>query len=66
VNGSFHRHVWFENSADVCENNIVMAAHQPIGIKTWGKSVDRNLFANAADLDGRAGIPSEQAGPGEE
>jgi hypothetical protein len=43
-----------------------MAAHQPIGIKTWGKSVDRNLFANAADLDGRAGIPSEQAGPGEE
>jgi hypothetical protein len=51
VNGSFHRHVWFENSADVFENNIVMAAHQPIGIKTWGKSVDRNLFANAADLE---------------
>jgi hypothetical protein len=50
VNGSFHPHVWFENSADVFENNIVMAAHQPIGIKTWGKSVDRNLFANAADL----------------
>ncbi|MEO7494375.1 MAG: hypothetical protein ABIT83_06300 [Massilia sp.] len=51
VNGSFHPHVWFEHSADVFENNIVMAAHQPIGIKTWGKSVDRNLFANAADLD---------------
>ncbi|WP_143133492.1 PDZ domain-containing protein [Pseudoduganella namucuonensis] len=51
VNGSFHPHVWFENSADVFENNIVMAAHQPIGIKTWGKSVDRNLFANAADLE---------------
>ena len=50
VNGSFHPHVWFANSADVFENNIVMAAHQPIGINTWGKSVDRNLFANAADL----------------
>jgi hypothetical protein len=51
VNGGFHPHVWFDNSADVFENNIVMAAHQPIGIKTWGKSVDRNLFANAADLE---------------
>lgn len=50
VNGTFHPHVWFDNSADVFENNIVMAAYQPIGIKTWGKSVDRNLFANAADL----------------
>lgn len=50
VNGTFHPHVWFENSGDVFENNIVMAAYQPIGIKTWGKSVDRNLFSSAADL----------------
>jgi hypothetical protein len=50
LNSSFHPHVWFENSGDVFEQNIVMAPYQPIGIKAWGKSVDRNLFTSAADL----------------
>jgi hypothetical protein len=50
VNATFHPHVWFENSGDVFERNIVMAPYQPIGIKAWGKRVDRNLFTNAADL----------------
>jgi hypothetical protein len=50
LNSSFHPHVWFDNGGDVFENNIVMAPYQPIGIKVWGKSVDRNLFSSAADL----------------
>lgn len=50
VNGTLHPHVWFSNSEDVFEHNIVMTAYQPIGITTWGRSVDRNLFVTAADL----------------
>lgn len=50
VNNSFHPHVWFDDSGDVFEQNIVMAAYQPIGIKAWGKRVDRNLFVSTADL----------------
>lgn len=50
VNGSFHPHVWFEGSGDVFESNLVMGSHQPVEIKRWGRSVNRNLFAAEADL----------------
>jgi hypothetical protein len=50
VNSSFHPHVWFANSGDVFESNLVMAAHQPVEIKRWGRSVNRNLFVAEADL----------------
>jgi len=50
VNGSFHPHVWFDDSGDVFESNLVMGAHQPVQIKRWGRSVDRNLFVSVADL----------------
>lgn len=50
LNNSFHPHVWFANSQDVFEHNIVMAAYQPVLIRTWGKSVDYNLFLTAEDL----------------
>jgi len=50
LNNSFHPHVWFDNGHDVFERNIVMAAYQPIRVKTWGKSVDYNLFASANDV----------------
>ncbi len=50
VNNGFHPHVWFENSGDVFRNNVVMAAHQPIGIKHWGDTVDYNHFVSEADL----------------
>ena len=52
VNNSFHPHVWFANSGDVFEHNIVMRPYAPIGITTWGKRVDNNLFADTASLLG--------------
>lgn len=50
VNGGFHPHVWFADSGDVFEANIVMRAHAPIGIRHWGRRVDGNAFAREADL----------------
>jgi hypothetical protein len=50
VNGGFHPHVWFDDSGDVFESNVVMAPHQPVEIRRWGRSVNRNLFAGEADL----------------
>ncbi|KQV52559.1 hypothetical protein ASC95_29555 [Pelomonas sp. Root1217] len=50
VNGSFHPHVWFDNGEDVFESNVVMGAHQPVEIRRWGRSVNRNFFVAEADL----------------
>lgn len=50
VNSSFHPHVWFDNGGDVFESNVVMGAHQPVEIKRWGRSVNRNFFVAEADL----------------
>ncbi|TPG51620.1 PDZ domain-containing protein [Sphingomonas glacialis] len=50
LNNSFHPHMWFTNSNDVFEHNIVMAGYQPVIIKRWGKAVDFNLFVTASDL----------------
>jgi PDZ domain/Right handed beta helix region len=50
INGSFHPHVWFADSGDVFESNLVMGGHQPVEIKRWGRSVNRNLFVAEADL----------------
>lgn len=50
VNGSFHPHVWFADSGDVFEGNLVMGPHQPVEIKRWGHSVNRNIFVAEADL----------------
>ncbi len=50
VNGSFHPHVWFDDSGDVFEGNVVMAPYQPVEIRRWGRSVNRNLFVAEADL----------------
>lgn len=50
INNSFHPHVWFANSGDVFEHNIVMRPYAPIGITGWGNRVDNNLFADSASL----------------
>lgn len=50
VNGTFHPHVWFDDSGDVFESNVVMAPYQPVEIRRWGRSVNRNLFTTEADL----------------
>ena len=51
VNNTLHPHVWFANSQDVFEHNIVMTGYQPILIDHWGKSIDYNLFPTKASLD---------------
>jgi hypothetical protein len=65
VNNTLHPHVWFANSADVFEHNIVMTGYQPILMNGWGKSVDFNLFPVAAALtraQGRGTDPHSTAG----
>ncbi|WP_428312903.1 right-handed parallel beta-helix repeat-containing protein [Hydrocarboniphaga sp.] len=54
VNGTFHPHVWFADSGDVFESNIVMAPYQPVEIRRWGRSVDRNLFAGGGLAEAQA------------
>jgi PDZ domain/Right handed beta helix region len=51
VDNTLHPHVWFANSADVFEHNIVMTGYQPILMTDWGKSIDFNLFPTAAALE---------------
>ena len=45
VNNSVHMHVWYENSGDVVENNIVFTEYQPILMDHgFGKSIDFNVL----------------------
>lgn len=44
LNNTFHPHVWFEDSGDVCEKNVIFAPYADIGLKGWGKSFDYNLL----------------------
>ena len=45
VNNSVHMHVWYENSGDVVENNIIFTEYQPILMNNgYGKSIDFNVL----------------------
>ena len=45
VNNSVHMHVWYENSGDVVENNIIFTEYQPILMDHgYGKSIDFNVL----------------------
>lgn len=45
VNNSIHLHVWYENSGDVVENNIIFTEYQPILMEHgFGKSIDFNVL----------------------
>lgn len=50
INNSFHPHVWFKNSGDLFERNIVMKAYAPIQINDWGDQINYNLFPDSAAL----------------
>jgi hypothetical protein len=50
VNNTLHPHVWFANSGDVFEHNVVMTGYQPILMSHWGESIDFNLFPTADAL----------------
>jgi hypothetical protein len=68
VNSTFHPHVWFHDSGDVFESNVVMAPYQPVEIRHWGRSVNHNLFTagdgvraaqgRGTDADSAAGDPA--------
>ena len=45
VNNSVHLHVWYENSGDVVENNIIFTEYQPILMEHgYGKLIDFNVL----------------------
>ena len=45
VNNSVHLHVWYENSGDVVENNIIFTEYQPIMMEHgFGKSINFNVL----------------------
>lgn len=50
INNSFHPHVWFNNSGDVFERNIVMKKYAPIRVNDWGGRIDHNLFPDTDAL----------------
>ena len=50
VNNGFHPHVWFRQSGDRFEHNIVMSGHQPILMEHWDATIDYNLLPDAHAL----------------
>jgi len=59
LNDSFYPQVWFANSGDVFQHNIVMGAHKPALLSNFGKTVNSNLFMTNADL-----VASQNISPG--
>lgn len=47
---SIHPHVWFNDSHDTIEHNIVMTWYRPIRVPRWGDKVDNNLLPDSAAL----------------
>jgi len=62
VNNGFHPHVWFKDSGDRFERNIVMAAHQPILMTHWDGVVDYNLLPNEQALEQAQALGLERHG----
>ena len=50
VNNGFHPHVWFKNSGDIFQRNIMMTDYKDIRLLGWGQEVDYNLFPDKASL----------------
>jgi len=64
VNNTLHFHVWYENSGDIVENNIVFKEYAPIGMpEKWGERVDQNILVAPGQsipvLDGFESFPTE-------
>lgn len=49
LNNTFHPHVWFEDSGDVFERNVVFEPYADISLMGWGKSFDNNLLYQAGE-----------------
>ncbi|MEI6892404.1 MAG: discoidin domain-containing protein [Pontiella sp.] len=44
INNSMNLHVWLKNSGDIIKSNIFTHGYIPIGMRHWGKELDKNLF----------------------
>ncbi len=52
VNNTLHFHVWYPESGDTAEENVLFSPYAPVGMpEKWGASVDRNVLY-APDLSG--------------
>ncbi len=51
INNTLHPHLWFKNSGDIVQRNIMMDTYKPIRVSEWGKSVDYNFFFTCLSLD---------------
>ncbi len=51
INNTLHPHVWFKNSGDVVQRNIMMSAYRPIQLQGWGKKIDYNFFQSQEALN---------------
>lgn len=51
INNSIHQHVWFKNSHDIVQRNVLTAPYFPIGMKYWGEKSDYNFFSVEKYLD---------------
>ncbi|MFM7180058.1 MAG: PDZ domain-containing protein [Verrucomicrobiales bacterium] len=50
INNGFHPHVWYANSGDIFEKNIVMTAPKPIGMPSgWESSMRSNFLVTNGD-----------------
>ena len=51
VNNSMNLHVWLTKSGDVVTRNICTLGYFPIGMRRWGKEIDRNWFFQKKSLE---------------
>jgi len=66
INNTFHPHVWFGNSGDIFEDNLVMRPYLPIGMpERWGDRIDHNLLAALGDAARPATELQQQSGQDE-
>ena len=60
VNNGLHFHVWYPDSGDMAEDNLVFATYSPYGMPArWGKSVDSNILYDPSLPEG-AVLPAEE------
>ncbi len=47
--GSYHTHVWYNNSHDIFRNNIVSTTYKPVSMPRgpWGEFIDNNILQTA-------------------
>ena len=51
INNSMNLHVWLVDSGDVITGNINTLGYIPIGMRRWGKTIDRNWFFQKESLE---------------